>query len=192
MKIILASTSPRRIEILKNLGLKFKVVESGVEEDYPSNLSLEKVPEYLAEKKASKVFEKLGEPKNTVVIGADTIVLKDGKLIGKPKDKKHAFEILRFLSGDSHFVITGICIVTEDKKIIKSTKTKVYFRKLTEEEIWAYIKKEKNILDKAGAYGIQDFGRVLVERIEGDFYNVVGLPVVLLMEMLREVGVKVL
>ncbi len=191
-KIILASSSERRREILKSLGLEFEVVEPEVDERVPEGITLEKVPEVLALRKAKAVYEKLKRPKNTVIISADTLVLKEGELIGKPKDKTHAFEILKKLSGCSHIVFTGLCVLTNDKKLVKTIKTTVYFRKLTAKEILSYIEKEKNVFDKAGAYGIQDLGKVLVERIEGDFYNVVGLPVAALVEILKEVGVEVL
>ena len=191
-KIILASSSERRRELLKSLGLKFEVIEPQVDEGLPSGIPLEEVPVVLAVKKAEAVFNSLKKKKGAVVIAADTLVLKDGELIGKPKDKKHAFEILKKLSGGPHTVITGLCILTGGKKLAKTVKTTVYFRRLTAKEIFSYIEKEKNVIDKAGAYGIQDFGKVLVERVEGDFYNVVGLPVIALVEMLREVGVNIL
>ncbi len=191
-KIILASSSERRREILKSLGLEFEVVEPEVEEEVPEGIPLEKVPEVLAVRKARAVYEKLGRPKDTVIISADTLVLKEGELLGKPKNKTHAFEILKKLSGSSHRVLTGLCVLTNDKKLVKTIKTTVYFRKLTEKEILSYLEKEKSILDKAGAYGIQDFGKVLVERVEGDFYNIVGLPVAALVEILKRVGVEVL
>ena len=191
-KIILASSSERRKEILKSLRFEFEVVKPRVDEGLPRGVPLEKVPEFLAIKKAEKVFKDLNKPRDVVIIAADTLVLKGGQLIGKPKDKNHAFEILKKLSGGPHLVITGLCVLTNGKKLAKTVESRVYFRKLTAREILSYIEKEKNVFDKAGSYGIQDFGKVLVERVEGDFYNVVGLPVAALVEVLKEVGVEVL
>ena len=191
-KIILASSSERRRKILKSLGVKFQILEPQIDESLPKGLSLEKVPAYLSVKKAEAVFKKLKKSSEIIVIAADTLVLKEGELIGKPRSKKEAFEILKKLSGAPHTVITGLCVLTDEKRLVKTVKSIVYFRKLTAKEIFSYIKKEKNVFDKAGAYGVQDFGKVLVERIEGDFYNVVGLPVSALVEMLKKVGVSIL
>ncbi len=189
-KIILASKSPRRIEILKSLGLKFEVAPSKIKEVYPPDLSIEKIPEFLAERKAEDVFGSLEDKKNVIVIAADTLVFKDGRIFGKPKDKREAFEMIKAFSGTFHFVITGLCVLASDKKLVRSVKTKVFFKRLSNEDIDEFLKREK-FLDKAGAYAIQEWGKVLVERIEGDFYNIVGLPVVPLLEMLKGVGVRV-
>jgi septum formation protein len=188
--IILASASPRRRELLKLTGLEFKVDESDYEEDMDLNLIPQKLAQLLSKKKAESVASKY---KNAIIIGADTFIVLKGKILGKPHTADEARRMLRLLNGKTHSVITGFTIIeTENGKIFsRSTETKVFFRKLTTKEIESYIK-TKEPLDKAGAYAIQGLGAVLVKKIEGDFFNVMGLPLNALVQGLKEFGIHVL
>lgn len=172
--VILASGSPRRQQFLKDLGLDFTIELRNVEEIYPETLQGHQITDYLAELKASP-FDKLKE--NDILITSDTIVWLDNKAIGKPKDRNDAIKIFKELSGKKHQVITSICIkTTSEIKIINDT-TDVYFKKLSDNEINYYIDNFQPY-DKAGGYGIQDWiGYIGVEKIEGSFFNVMGLPV---------------
>ena len=172
--IILASGSPRRQQFLKDLGLDFIINVKKIKEVYPDTLKGLEITDYLAELK-SKVFRDL--KKNDILITSDTIVWLEKKAIGKPKDRKHAIEILASLSGKKHTVMTSICLKTIDRiKIINDT-TQVYFKTLSKEEIEYYLDTFEPY-DKAGAYGIQDWiGLIGVEKIEGSYFNVMGLPV---------------
>ena len=175
-KIILGSKSPRRQSLLKQLGLDFEVKSKSVEEVYPENIDKEEIAIHLAELKA-KAFEEELSDNNTILITADTIVWMDGKVLGKPIDRQDAIKTLRKLSGKTHEVITGVCLISSNKKKSFCVNTKVFFSKLTDEEIEYYIDTFKPY-DKAGAYGIQEWiGYIGIDRIEGSFYNVVGLPV---------------
>ncbi len=180
MRAVLASASPRRRELLSMLGLEFDVCPSAAEEKTQPGLSLEETVMYLAREKGRGLQ---GNP----VISADTIVVIDGKILGKPKSEEEAFTMLRTLSGRTHEVFTGIC-VNDDCRVERSLVT---FAELTDEEIRAYIATGEP-MDKAGAYGAQGKGAVFVEKIEGDFFNVMGLPVHRLYEMLKEQGVKLI
>ena len=173
--IILASGSPRRKELLKMAGVRFTVLPSDVPEIVPSSVPPEKRSQFLAELKASAMS--IFHPKD-IVIGADTTVLCEGRLMGKPKDKEEAKEMLRFLSGKMHSVLTGVSLIYSDREDADSftSETKVEFYPLTEQEIEAYVASGEP-MDKAGAYGIQGRGCTLVKRIEGDYFTVVGLPV---------------
>ena len=171
MKLILASNSPRRKQILLDAGFDFTVIPSNVEEPENTTFTPDKYAEYLAELKATDVFNKYGE----VVLGADTIVYLDEIILGKPKDKKDAFNTLKLLSGKTHIVCTGYAIITKDKKIRASEKTYVTFNELTDQLITDYVNSGL-CMDKAGSYGIQD-GYPLVKEIKGDYQNVVGLPI---------------
>jgi len=175
-QIILGSQSPRRQYLLKELGLKFDVkLKQMVQEVYPENLSKEEIPLYLARMKADAFDDELNE--NTIVITADTIVWKDDKVLLKPKDEKESYDILRSLSGTVHQVYTAVCIRSLNQKSTFSSRTDVYFKELTDKEIWYYIDKYEPF-DKAGSYGIQEWlGYIGVEKIEGSFFNVMGLPV---------------
>ena len=177
-EIILASQSPRRIKFFKELDIKFRSIKLDFDESYPNNLSAEQITDFIANKKASYYSELLN--KNTIVVTSDTIVWLNGKAIGKPKNNKNAKEILLTLSGKTHKVITSFCIKTlESKKIINET-TEVTFKHLTEKEIDFYISNNK-VLDKAGAYGIQDWiGYIGIININGTYNNVMGLPTHLL------------
>lgn len=175
-KIILGSQSPRRQYLLKELGVKFDVkLKQMREETYPDNLEKEEIPLYLAEEKAEAFGKEIDE--NTIVITADTIVWKDGEVLQKPGNDKEAFKILKKLSGDTHQVYTAVCIRMKDKKHAFFSRTDVYFKTLTDREIRYYIEKFEPF-DKAGGYGIQEWlGFIGVEKIEGSFFNVMGLPV---------------
>jgi len=174
-KIILASKSPRRKQLLKSIKLKFEVVVSDFNEDLIVEKNPKKLVEKISKQKAKTVAKK---HKNAIIIAADTTVVLDGGIIGKPGSKKDAIEILKKLSNRSHEVITGFTVLdSKTKKIVtKSVVSKVYFKKLTEKEILAYIKTGEP-MDKAGAYGVQDRAGAFIEKIEGDFFNVVGLPI---------------
>ena len=173
--IILASASPRRRQLLEQLGIDFTVkVIDGLDESYPAGLAWQEIPEYLSRKKAEG-HSSLLTP-STMIITADTLVMLDGKPLGKPADAAEARLMLRNLSGRSHFVITGVTILTMEKSTSFSTTTEVFFDSLTDDEIDFYITRFKPI-DKAGAYGIQEWiGAAGIRRIEGSYYNVMGLP----------------
>ncbi len=171
--LILASGSPRRIELLKQIGLKFSVVVPQVDEEIKDENEPEKVVLEIARRKAEKVFK---DYEDSIVISADTIVYFEDKILGKPKDKADAKETLKKLSGNWHKVYTGVCIFSKSAKTEFVEVTDVKFRDLTDWEIDYYVDSGKP-LDKAGSYGIQEFGSVFVERIEGDYFNVMGLPV---------------
>jgi septum formation protein len=175
-KIILASQSPRRKKLLEDLGLSFETIPVEVDESYPDHLKAQEIALYLSQLKAKTFdFDKLC--KNCLVITADTIVWQDDQVLSKPKDAEDAARILNLLSDNSHEVITGVTIRTKEKFHSFYAITKVYFKKLTSEEIEFYIANYMPF-DKAGAYGIQEWiGYIGIERIEGSYFNVVGLPV---------------
>lgn len=174
--IVLASQSPRRQQLLAELGLPFEVRVNGeVDETYPSNLNPREIPEYLAKKKAESYIKSLAS--HEILLTSDTIVLCNGMVLGKPTDRQNAIDILQQLSGCKHSVITGVALSYNNLQHTFSAITDVYFRKLAEDEIFYYVDTFKPF-DKAGAYGIQEWiGYVGVERIDGSYYNVMGLPV---------------
>ena len=174
--LILASASPRRISLLKELNLTFDCIPLDVEEVFPAGLEDHEVAKFLAKLKAEAFpIEKLTS--KSILITADTIVCLNDEVIGKPDDHEHAIEMLRKLSGQMHKVITGVCLRSHDKESIFSNETDVYFGKLTDEEIIYYVDQFKPF-DKAGAYGIQEWiGYIGIEKIEGSYFNVMGLPV---------------
>lgn len=181
---ILASKSPRRNELLKSLGIDFKVVIKEVEENYPDNLSEIEIPVFLAELKAKPFLTNI--KKSDLVITADTIVWLNGKVFGKPKNKKEAVWMLQNLSGCSHQVISGVCLTSSDKQISFFSITNVFFKNLSNSEIEYYISEFKPF-DKAGAYGIQEWiGSIGITHIEGSFYNVMGLPIQELYEEIQK------
>ncbi len=184
-KIILTSQSPRRQYLLKELGIEFDIYNLYCEEEsYPDYLKREKIPLFLAEKKAGKFQGEIDD--NTILIAADTIVWFDDKVLKKPKNEKDAFDTLRKLSGNIHQVYTGVCLKSKSKKILFYSKTEVQFTKLSDREIGYYIDKYEPF-DKAGAYGIQEWiGYIGVEKIDGSFFNVMGLPVQKLYSKLNE------
>jgi len=174
-QIILASASPRRKQLLQELGVNFRVQPKDIEEHFDANLSPELVAEQLSESKALAFSEEELDEK-TIIITADTVVTIDGVILGKPKDAEEAREMLRRLSGRSHEVITGVTLRSATKMETFSVVTKVFFKELSDEEIDYYITNFKPF-DKAGAYGIQEWiGHIAVERIEGSYFNVMGLP----------------
>ncbi|WP_194774315.1 Maf family nucleotide pyrophosphatase [Pararhodonellum marinum] len=182
-QLILASKSPRRQELLKGLGLEFRVMTKEVAETYPEHLELKEVASFLAEKKAEAFRPDLME--NELLICADTTVLDGQKILNKPENKEEAIHMLTQLSGKSHEVITGVCMMNLTKKVVFSDTTKVHFRPLEVEEIDFYVN-TFSPYDKAGAYGIQEWiGYIAVERLEGSFYTVMGLPVHLIYEKLK-------
>jgi len=182
-EIILASKSPRRQELLKGLGLKFEVQSLDIPEVFPDGLSMTEIPVYLAELKAEAFRPSLKE--NQLVITADTIVWLDGHIMNKPADFADGFRMLKNLSGKKHQVLTGVCILTTEKKVSFFASTDVWFKSLSDEEIQYYLENFRPY-DKAGAYGIQEWiGYIGIHRIEGSFFNVMGLPVQSLYEHLK-------
>jgi len=181
--IILASKSPRRQELLRDLGLKFSVQWMDVPEVFPEGLEMTEVPVYLAELKA-EAFRPILKP-NQLVITADTIVWLDGQVLNKPTDYADGFRMLRGLSGKKHQVITGVCLLSTEKKVSFYASTDVWFKELSDEEIQYYLE-NYHPYDKAGAYGIQEWiGYIGIYHIEGSFFNVMGLPVQSLYEHLK-------
>lgn len=189
MRIILASNSPRRREILSQLGIQFEVIPSKFEEN-ASNMNPEDMVMYLAEEKAMSVAKNIKE--EAFIIGADTIVYQK-EVMGKPKDNEDAARMLKNLSGVFHTVITGISVVHTPslKKVTDYEKTLVKFKNISDDEIQAYVKSGEP-MDKAGAYAIQGIGSLLVEKIEGCYFNVVGLPVYRLSKILDSFEYKIL
>jgi septum formation protein len=172
---ILASKSPRRIELLTGLGIPFTVKTIDIAEDFPENLTMLEIPVYLARKKAQP-FENQLQP-NDLLIAADTIVWLQREVLGKPSCKEEARKMLQKLSGHIHQVVTGVCLKTIEKEKCFHVVTHVQFKELTEHEIEYYLA-NFDPCDKAGAYGIQEWiGMVGISRVEGSYYNVVGLPV---------------
>ena len=189
-EIILASASPRRLELLKQIGVQFTVVSSDIEENADERQSPEEIVKELAFRKAMDVAKRIAP--GPLVIGADTIVVKNG-ILGKPENEKRAFSMLQTLGGEWHEVVTGVAVIDSLSMVsVKGAeKTRVKMKELTIESINAYIKTGEP-MDKAGAYGIQGLGAVLVEKIEGCYFNVVGLPLMKLSTILEEFGVKIL
>jgi septum formation protein len=187
--IILASASPRRKELLEKTGLKFRVDESGLEEELVSGVDPREAAMFLSREKARAVARR---NKNCLVISADTIVVLKGRVFGKPRSEDEAKRMLKALNGKAHYVITGFTILDshDRKEISGAVETKVFFKKLDPGEIDAYIRSGEPF-GKAGAYGIQGLGALMVKKIEGDFFNVVGLPLNALAENLKEFGVRI-
>ncbi len=172
-KILLASKSPRRQEILTNSGFEFELVSIDAEENYPSELKNNKVCEYLASHKAAHYQLPI---ENNILVTADTIVCIDNLVLNKPENEAHAFEMLSILSGKKHTVYTGVCIKNDEKQHVFSDATEVEFYPLTDEEIKLYIQNCQPF-DKAGSYGIQDWmGYLGVKGINGCYFNVMGFP----------------
>ncbi len=184
--LLWASGSPRRRELLGSLDTDMHVVElHDVDESYPADMPAEAVPEYLSCKKRDSYDRSLLDV-NDVLITADTVVILDGKVLGKPQDSEDAERMLKAISGKTHTVVTGVTLTTRDRSVSFSTRTKVRFDTLTDEQIRYYIDRYKP-MDKAGAYGIQEWiGYVGITGIEGCFYNVMGLPLHDLYRKLQE------
>lgn len=180
MKLVLASKSPRRREILSMVTTDFEVRVSDADESYENGTDLYKIPELLALKKAEAVISAQDE----VIIGCDTVVIYERELLGKPKDKEDAKRMLRLLSGTTHYVVSGLAIKYGEKTHVTGETTAVTMRDISEEEIDSYVTRF-NPVDKAGAYGIQEMAGAFVEKIDGDFYNVVGLPLCRLVDVLK-------
>ena len=189
-RIVLASASPRRRELLSMLGLKdFLVLPARGEEHPPKTDDPAEIVRSLASAKAREAAA--GQNEETLVIAADTIVWAEGRALGKPHSEEEAADMLRLLSGRSHKVYTGVCVIYEGLERCEAECSTVHFRSLSEGEIRRYIESGEP-MDKAGAYGIQGKAALFVKGLEGDYYNVMGLPVCLLGEMLRERGVQIL
>jgi septum formation protein len=188
--IILASSSPRRKELLEKIGLKFTADAADFAEDLNAETDPEGLAELLSIGKAMAVAKKYPD---AIIIAADTFGVLRGKIIGKPHDRSQAQKMIQTLSGRSHRVITGFTVfdVINNKRVTRTIETRVYLKKLNAEEIENYVNSGEP-LDKAGAYAIQGLGAVIVEKIAGDYYNVMGLPLCALTEVLKEFGVKVL
>jgi septum formation protein len=184
-KIILASNSPRRKELLSGLDIAYEIKTlPDIDESYPDNLQREDIAIYIAKEKAN-AYEACMEG-NTLLITADTIVLLDGKVYGKPLDEEDAKQMLRDLSGKTHSVITGVCITTKEMQRAFGVSSEVRFARLEEDEIEYYATKYKP-LDKAGAYGVQEWiGYIAVEYISGSYFNIMGLPIQRLYQELKK------
>lgn len=189
-KLILASTSPRRAELLKQIGLNFLIKVSAVDETPLPGLTPPELVGLLAERKAAAVARELHDG---IVIGADTVVVWQGQVLGKPRNRDEAFEMLFKLQGSCHEVYTGIALidVSSGEVLVQHEKTRVCFRSLDESEIRQYIASGEP-LDKAGAYGVQGLAAIFITRIEGCYTNVVGLPLARLSQMLKQLGCNVL
>lgn len=181
MSVILASQSPRRRELMEKLNIPFTVRVADIDETMDPSLSVAEAVAELSRRKARAVPREEGD----IVIAADTVVVCDGTVLGKPRDEKDALRILSLLSGRAHQVMTGFTVLQNEKAVSHTEITDVYFRALTEEEILSYIQ-SGDPMDKAGAYGIQNGAAVFVEKICGDYFNVVGLPVCRLNLILKE------
>ncbi len=189
-KIVLASGSPRRQELLGRMGIaEFDIRVPEVEEYYPEDLSPEEIVKFISREKSDGAAALCSE--DEIIITADTMVFLDEKRLGKPKDEAEALQMLTMLAGRHHTVCTGVTVRQGAKICTRAQKTDVYFRPATEKELRSYIRTGEP-MDKAGAYGVQGKGALLVERIDGDFFNVMGLPVGLLADMLRDFGLDLL
>lgn len=173
MNVILASASPRRKELLKKLYPEFDIVPADIEEVLPDDIGAEFAPVFLAAEKCDAIADRFPED---LIITADTVVVLEGEILGKPKDEKDAIETLKKLSGKTHKVITGCCISLGEKCTCFSEESFVTFYPLTDAEILSYVKSGEP-MGKAGSYAIQEMGGLFVEKIEGDYWNIVGLPV---------------
>lgn len=174
--IMLASKSPRRRELLSDLRIPFNCINiGGIEENYPEDMPAEDVPQHIANIKADAYMANLKD--NDMIITADTLVIMDNRIFGKPSDRDEAFKMLRELSGKVHKVVSGVCIMTKERRETITSITEVKFTDISDDDIRYYIENYLP-LDKAGAYGIQEWiGCIAVEWIKGSFYNVMGLPV---------------
>lgn len=189
-RIVLASGSPRRQELLNRIGITdFDIRVPQTDEHYPTGLTPAQIVEYISREKADAAA-KLCTPEE-IVITADTMVFLDQQRLGKPKDEADALRMLTDLAGRRHTVCTGVTLRQGQRSLTRAQSTDVYFRPAGREELMAYIRGGEP-MDKAGAYGVQGQGALLVERIDGDFFNVMGLPVLLLSRMLAEFGVTLL
>lgn len=189
MDIILASQSPRRRELLGQMGLKFSIRTPDIDEHMERALSPDKLVEAISAEKAAAVCAQAGA--DSLVIAADTVVVWNGQVLGKPVDEPDARRMLGELSGQTHLVYTGFTVRQGERAVTQSECTRVTFRPLTGAEISAYVATSEP-MDKAGAYGIQGLGSLLVEGIQGDYFNVMGLPVCALGQVLKQFGIHCL
>ena len=190
MKIILASKSPRRKEILETMGVSFEIDVADVDESVEESFSPVEAVCEISKRKAGKVAERHG--KDEIVVSADTVVVIDGKIIGKPRDTEDAFSILKNLSGKTHEVYTGFTVCGNGKTKTDFEVTKVHFKELCDDDIRRYIATGEP-MDKAGAYGIQQKGNLFVDYIHGDYYNVVGFPISKICVTIKELfGINIL
>ena len=188
-KLILASKSPRRRELLDRMGLKHTVISASSDEWFPENLSSAEIVKYISREKAFAAANMVAP--EDIVITADTMVFLDDKKLGKPADEAEAFAMLSALSGRQHTVCTGVTVMQGNRTLTEAEQTRVRFAALSEDTIRAYIRTGEP-MDKAGAYGVQGLGALLIEGIDGDFFNVMGLPVRRLSLMLSRFGVQTL
>ncbi len=188
MKIVLASKSPRRKELLGLLDLDFEIITADIDETMDSSLPVTDEVARLSYEKAAAIKSQVLD--DTIIISADTVVELDGKVMGKPKDKTDAFNMLKSLSGNTHNVLSGVTVMQGDKRITKTITTAVTFRDISDKEIKTYIETNEP-MDKAGAYGIQGRGSKFVSGIVGDYFNVVGLPVCELSLMLKNFDINI-
>lgn len=188
-QIILASKSPRRKALLRQISLSFKVDVSNIDESRFFNLPPEKMVKKLSLEKAKVVALRY---KNAIIIAADTTVVLENEIIGKPKDRKDAIKMLKKLSGKTHSVITGFTVYDSKSKkaITKTIESKVKFKKMTDKEVKDYVK-TREPLDKAGGYGVQEKAALFIEKIEGDYFNVVGLPIFSLCQTLKKFDINI-
>jgi septum formation protein len=191
-KLILASASPRRKQLLKQIGLEFEVLASNIDEKLNPRLKPLHQVEALSLQKAEATAA-MKEAKGALILAADTMVAIGDEILGKPKDEKDAKRMLRKLSGSVHTIVTGFTLLdtTTSKHVTRSVESKVWFKSLSSQEISAYVK-TKEPMDKAGAYAIQEIGAIFIEKIEGDFLGAVGLPVYALAKELKKFGIQVL
>lgn len=184
-QIILASGSPRRQQFFKDLGLDFEIILKPVKEEYPERLKHFEICDYLAQLKSLPFEKSLKE--NDLLITSDTIVWHENKALGKPKNEQEAFDMIQSMSGQTHEVITSVCFKTLNSQKTVHSITKVTFKELSDDEIWYYINNYKP-MDKAGAYGIQEWiGLTAVTKLEGSYFNVMGLPTHLVYKTLNEI-----
>lgn len=191
MELILASASPRRRELLSRLGLEFTVMAAQADETLLPGLSPQEQVVRLSKIKAQAVRDSLECRAGQVIISADTVVVLEESILGKPKDAAQAAQMLEALSGREHLVLTGVTVLSDAGLQHLCEETRVFFRPLTQTEITAYIHTGEP-MDKAGAYGIQGYGALFVEKLIGDYYNVMGLPLCALGQMLRRAGIPIL
>lgn len=192
MDYILASGSPRRQALLKQVDIDFKIITADVAEDYKEGTAPTEIVQILSRRKGEAVYNKIKNnlENDTIIISADTLVAVGNTVLGKPSDEKEAFKMLKTLSGRSHFVYTGVTLIYHNvcgtsKMLTFADGAEVFFRTLSDDEINNYIATGEP-MDKAGAYGIQEKGAVLVEKISGDFYTIVGLPIVRVITGIKE------
>ncbi len=193
--LILASSSPRRQELIRSLGLAYTIRVSDADETMKDGATPVETVETLSLRKARTVYESMkpSDKGGGIIIGSDTIVVYDGKVLGKPSDEQEAFRMLRMITGNTHHVYSGVTCIDADtgKSVTAHRVTEVKMKRITDEQIYAYIATGEP-MDKAGSYAIQGIGATIVEEIAGDYFNVVGLPLSLLSDMLLEYDVRVL